>query len=124
MTASAGMPPDGSKDNGTPSYIACCRFVASQMPAIGYIPYGECITELCDYADALRAYATELETRCARLQDELNDMADNGLRFDLNPTHILGGVDCNEVEQFWHEYAKRMDESIRERAIAALKEGK
>ena len=54
----------------------------------------------------------------------VQDLANAGLRFDLNPTHRrpigLPSETLLAVEQFWHQYARRMDDSIRERAKAAL----
>lgn len=49
------------------------------------------------------------------MKELLEDMRDNGLRFDLNPTYNL-----NEPHEFFHAYIKRMDESIRYRAAEAL----
>lgn len=45
----------------------------------------------------------------------LEDVRDNGLRFDLNPTY-----NPNEAHAFFHDYMRRMDRSIRERAKDAL----
>lgn len=65
--------------------------------------------------------ANEIERLYARiveLEAVLQDIADHGLRFDLNPTHKIDTRDSSEM--FWHAYAKRMDDSIRERAKDAL----
>jgi len=59
--------------------------------------------------------ATTAESALASLRAGVQDMVDHGLRFDLTPTHDLG-----HPEEFWHQYAKRMDEAIRERAEAML----
>lgn len=50
--------------------------------------------------------------------EALQDMVDNGLRFDLNPTHNMSSLDT--AEEFWHAYARRMDKALRERARKAL----
>ena len=71
---------------------------------------------------AVADYAA-LQSRNAELVEALNDFATHGLRFDLNPTHDLSyvGTDAgNRAAEFWHAYIKRMDESVRERARAAL----
>lgn len=51
------------------------------------------------------------------MKELLEDMRDNGLRFDLNPTYNL-----NEPHEFFHAYIKHIDASIRERAAGALQE--
>lgn len=53
----------------------------------------------------------------------LRDFKDHGLRFDLNPTHDLSYVVTEEgraAAMWWHEYIRRMDKSVRERAATAL----
>jgi hypothetical protein len=68
---------------------------------------------------ALLSSHAALAARCAALESELKDMAEHGLRFDLNPCHDM--TDQNTSERFWHSYARRMDEAARDRARAALK---
>lgn len=53
--------------------------------------------------------------------DELEftkDLAENGLRFDLNPTMMWN--DESTLSAAYVSYIKRMDASIRERANAVL----
>jgi hypothetical protein len=69
---------------------------------------------------ALLSSHAALAARCTALESELKDMAEHGLRFDLNPCHDM--TDQNTSERFWHSYARRMDEAARDRARAALKE--
>lgn len=52
------------------------------------------------------------------LREFVEDLANHGLRFDLNPTHKF--KDMITSETFWHEYAKRMDLETRKRAQSAL----
>ncbi len=54
----------------------------------------------------------------ARHVDALRDLAEHGLRFDLNPTMAITTAD--EVYAQWAAYARRMDESVRAHARAAL----
>lgn len=49
-----------------------------------------------------------------QLRELVQDFADHGLRFDLNPTVFQRGV------QPYIDYIKRMDDSVRDRAKAAL----
>lgn len=58
-----------------------------------------------------------------KVMEFLEDLRDHGLRFDLNPTHCLTYASTEEGREaalFWHSYIRRMDESIRTRAIEAL----
>src|SRR4051812_39105630 len=48
----------------------------------------------------------------------VEDLAANGLRFDMTPTHEMSSL--NTAERFWHDYFRRADASVRERAAAAL----
>lgn len=52
------------------------------------------------------------------LVDFVKDLAENGLRFDLNPT--VQWRDEESLAQAYLDYIKRIDESIRHRACAAL----
>ena len=61
----------------------------------------------------------KLKQENERLREALNDLKENGTRFDLNPTH-----DLNNPEQFFHGYIKRIDDSIRMFAQKALEETK
>lgn len=49
----------------------------------------------------------------------LQDFANHGLRFDLNPTHMLSGG-WEESERFWHAYFKDANDSLKRRARKAL----
>lgn len=49
----------------------------------------------------------------------LQDFANHGLRFDLNPTHMLSGG-REESERFWHAYFKDANDSLKRRAREAL----
>lgn len=70
-----------------------------------------------------------------RFENFARDLAEHGIRFDLMPTTILspGGLPVggtytveqvmnfsNRVHGFYHEYLRRIDDSIRERARDAL----
>lgn len=58
-------------------------------------------------ADAVVALATEL----ANLRGFVDDLAENGVRFDLNPT-----IDLNNMGRSYTAYLERIDTSVRERA--------
>ncbi len=55
-----------------------------------------------------------------RASDLVRDLAEHGLRFDLNPTIEYTADDDLSIGVAYLAYIKRMDESIRERALAAL----
>lgn len=59
-----------------------------------------------------------LQQRCDRLRGVLEDFVEHGLRADLNPTH-----DLRKPEEFWHSYIRQIEESVRQRAEAALATG-
>lgn len=42
----------------------------------------------------------------------LSELADVGLRCDMNPTHDMSSEES--IEMFWHDYLRRVDESLRE----------
>lgn len=48
----------------------------------------------------------------------VQDVADHGLRADMNPTHDCSSVESRET--FWHRYIRRVDEALRSRAKAAI----
>ena len=64
-------------------------------------------------------YQDYLSKRISRLEEGLRDFWEHGTRFDLNPT---GGFTNNgfEIPGGWHDYIKRMDDSVRERAHEIL----
>ena len=64
--------------------------------------------------NALPDLLDELE----RAREALSDMAEHGLRFDLNPTIAMGPDDSVYAQM--SAYMRRMDQSVRERARAAL----
>jgi hypothetical protein len=77
---------------------------------------GKPMVDLADYM-ALRTALTARE-------NALREFAEHGLRFDLNPTHDLSYTRTEagtRAAEFWHQYIKRMDERVRERAQEALK---
>lgn len=57
----------------------------------------------------------------AALREALEDISKHGLRADMNPTQPVGN--WKEVTIFFLDYLKRIDDSLKERARAAL-EGK
>jgi hypothetical protein len=62
--------------------------------------------------------AERAEAQLAECRRVLQDMADNGLRYDLNPTHDMSDLDS--AETFWHSYMRKADTEIRRRAKAAI----
>lgn len=66
---------------------------------------------------AMRA-AFEAAPSLEPIIEALRDLAENGLRFDLNPTMAITTAD--EVYAQWSSYARRMDASARASARAAL----
>lgn len=66
--------------------------------------------DVCNHEPARQVLRDYLSMR-----DQLMDFARWGMRFDLNPTHNLA-----EAEEFWHDYAQRMQTSVKERATEAL----
>lgn len=62
-----------------------------------------------------RLLAAERETE--RLREALEDFAQHGTRHDLNPTHVRLG---EGPAGGWEQYIARMDDSVRQRAAAAL----
>ena len=76
--------------------------------------------------DQLRKEIAE-SNRCEqRLVEVLRDIADHGLRFDLNPTVSFRGEtppeQLNSLAKSYLAYIKRMDAAARERAQEALRE--
>ncbi len=70
-------------------------------------------------ADAIREgrahWATHKVTVPQSVEDFVKDLAEHGLRFDLNPT-----INLLESSRSYLDYIARMDASVRERAAAAL----
>lgn len=81
----------------------------------------ELATEMNDAeleADQYQKCIRVLEAECARLRAFVADLAENGTRFDLNPAVLhIGG---NSAPSYLG-YIRRIDDSMRERADAALR---
>jgi len=73
--------------------------------------------------DGFNAHVPRLLARIRDLEAALRGFKDDGLRFDLNPTHDLRYAATEEgraAAMWWHDYIRRMDQSVRERAASAL----
>jgi hypothetical protein len=70
---------------------------------------------------ALRAKYEAAEAALAEARGLITDLAENGLRFSLNPCHDMSTKDS--IETFWHGYMRSADEQIRERARTFLTPG-
>lgn len=75
------------------------------------------LVNVTEERDFLRRQITE-GARVTDSETLVRDLAENGLRFSLNPCHDMSSLDA--AEQFWHDYMRRADVQIRERAKAAL----
>jgi hypothetical protein len=52
------------------------------------------------------------------LRKFVEDVAAHGIKADINPTHQSDTI--QEVEEFWHDYIRRIDRSMREAANECL----
>jgi hypothetical protein len=52
-------------------------------------------------------------------EETLQDMKDSGVRFDMNPTKSFS-MDFMKNESWWHEYIRKIDLSVRDRAANTL----
>ncbi|MAM53556.1 MAG: hypothetical protein CMH35_01680 [Microbacterium sp.] len=92
------------------------RAALASMERIG--DDGWCLCVSSSAQSEVESALRELLAAHERAREALVDMAQNGLRFDLNPTLMMGPDDS--VYAQWARYAQRMDASVRDHAARAL----
>lgn len=76
---------------------------------------------ICTLLELVEAYIPA-RSKLRNLKEVLEDMKTHGTRFDMHPTKVLDENSSDENEAWWHNYIKRIDESIKARATAVLAE--